>query len=169
MTIVNTLVNWFLQIFNVTYNFTTICQYVDNPWTVIPGWSVGGTTNGSSGSGLFATAGAPFISFQENKYVGTLSGGLFSCGTPTTFTKFYHNYPKTAVYSTLNPSNNWVAQTFGIGGRFTNCYSNLNNLSGYYFPKNHIRSNNAYQLSTIGSISNDPSKPWKFINGSDYK
>jgi hypothetical protein len=130
-----------------------ICNYVDNPWLTIPNWQYGGAQNGSSGSGLFSAG---------NRLFGILSAGEDNCNPDlftnsiNTVTKFRNNYYNAAVKNALNPwqsSGTAGIDIWGMSGREQTCYSNLENLSGFYFPANHVQQENAVVLRSASNAS----------------
>lgn len=146
--IVQVLFGWIWQ--NQT-SITQICNYVDNPWYIVPTWCDGTVESGSSGSGLFA---------NNLQYFATLSGGVFQCSTVdvSTYGKFKNVYTASAVRSVLNPSGKLSLDFVGMPGRRITCFQNLvlpgaSGVSGEYFPSNQYQSDQTIHLQAVDNIT----------------
>lgn len=149
----------------------SICNYVDNPWIVVPVFQYGIVEDGSSGSGIFNF---------ENKVFGVLSGGLSTCNIPMLefYGKLHANYSKKSIKNTLNPSNDLWVDLFGLGERKITSYNNLilpgdaptgapYNVTGQYFPAKHYQANNKIVLQANNNIVT--TQPITIFNGADYE
>jgi hypothetical protein len=148
-TIIDVLFGW---IWGHSFSTQVICNYVDNPWYMVPFWCYGVTEEGSSGSGLFNSS---------NKLIGTLSGGFTLCYFPVAtefYGKFKNNYFNQSVKNILNPSNNLGIDLVGMGSRKVSCYENLDlpgvdGVSGEYYAASHYQSENKIVLQAAGDIN----------------
>lgn len=148
-TIIDVLFGW---IWGNTVSTSVICNYLDNPWLVVPpyGFQYGIVENGSSGSGIYS---------YSNSLFGVLSGSVLGCdaGLATTYGKLHANYSNASIKNTLNPNHNvWVDLT-GLESRKIDCYDNLilpgaEGVSGNYFPASHYQYENEIVLSAINNI-----------------
>ena len=159
-TVIDFLFGW---IWGHSFSTQVICNYVDNPWYVVPSWCNGSIEEGSSGSGLFT---------GNNKLFGILSGNITGCVIqPTTYGKFRGNYYNAAVRNCLNPPNNWWIDNSGMDGRKITCYDNLTlpgvlGVSGEYFPANHYQQENHIELQASNNIKTEGHL--RIYNGADY-
>ena len=124
-----------------------VCNYVDWPMMTV-NWTSGNTLPGSSGASLTR---------NDTRIVGNLSTGWIglSCNSVIrrdNFGKFSNYYNRQSVKNLLNPPNKWGIDQNGIPGRKINCYTNLLNLRGIYFPTNEY---NQYISSQTLSAQNN--------------
>jgi len=143
---------------------SVICNYVDNPWVVVPIWDYGASEGGASGSAIFNSS---------NKVFGVLSGSTEGCtiGT-TTYGKLHANFSNASIKNTLNPQNNSWVDAFGLDERKITKYTDLNlpgaeGVSGHYFPANHYQSENLVTLSAQNTIIT--TQPITVYEGAEYK
>lgn len=114
--VIDFLVGW---IWKRRWSTQVICQYVQIPFVdtryVAFGYNYGTVYEGNSGSGLFG---------GTNRYIGVLSGGpTINCSVANTYYgKFPSFYFRQSIKNTLNPSNKWAVDEFGIDGRYRTCY-----------------------------------------------
>lgn len=142
-----------------------IASYVDVPWYTVE-WCDHGIEVGSSGAPLFD---------PEGRYIGPLSGlGGVPCSgwVPTSIGKFKNAYPFASIKNTLNPSNDFGIDQYGIGGRRIQCYTNLvlpggHQTTAYYFPASHYQSENRITLRAAGGIN--VVAPIKILDGANYE
>lgn len=148
-TVIDVLFGW---IWGNSVSTSLVCNFVDNPWLIVPHWCSGGIENGSSGSGFFNMSG---------KLTGILSGGIFECSSfaaITTYGKFRNNYFRTTVKNTLNPSNELLVDLVGLPARKITCYHDLTlpgvpGVSNQYFPANHYQADNIITLQALNDIT----------------
>jgi V8-like Glu-specific endopeptidase len=163
-TIIDVLFGW---IWGNRVSTSVICNYIDNPWMVVPpfGFQYGIIEDGSSGSPIFS---------QTNKVFGVLSGGeMMGCDVPlvATYGKLHANYSNASIKNTLNPNHNvWVDLT-GLDGRKIDCFDNLelpgaNGVSGNYFPPNHYQYDNETVLRALNNI--ETTQPITIYPDADY-
>lgn len=159
-TIIDILFGW---IWGQQFSFQVLCNYVDNPWYIVPQWCHGGIEGGSSGSGLFN---------GNNRLIGTLSGSLLECSLdPTSYGKLRSNYAHTPVKNTLNPANDLWTDLAGMDERTIDCYPYLVlpgaiGVSGEYFPANHYQQQNHIELKSNSYITTNA--PIHIYAGADY-
>jgi hypothetical protein len=158
--IIDLLFGW---IWGRTASTQVICNYVDNPWMVIPSLSYGAVQKGSSGSGIF----------NGNKdHIGQLSGSLGTCGQYfPTFGKLHSNYYNASVKNTLNPNHDWWIDINGLESRQITCYDNLTlpgayGVSGEYFPAKDYQSDNKMRLQANNTI--ETTQPINIYPDADY-
>jgi len=125
-----------------------ICNYVETPETnfyYIPYWTAGTTEGGSSGSPLFGAL---------NKSIGTLTAGSATCSFHAIdqYNRLGKNYLYPKVKQTMNPSNNFWIDQFGMSGKDILCYDNLS-LNGFYYPARDYQLENIIYLSASNNIT----------------
>lgn len=159
-TIIDFLFGW---LWGHSFSTQVICNYVDNPWMIIPQYQYGIVEPGSSGSGVFNS---------DDDLIGVLSGGLGTCDFPyaETYGKLHANYANAAIKNILNPSHNSLVDLNGMSSRKIYSYDNLllpgDNNNAYYFPANHYQSNNLITLQSRNKI--ETTRPITILSGAEY-
>lgn len=147
------------------FSTSVVCNYIDNPWVVVPVWNIGIVENGSSGSGLYNTNG---------RVIGMLSGSTTTCIFPgvTTYGKLRANYSNATVKRTMNPKKSIGVDLWGMSGQYPNyCDKNLDlpgnvvGSVGRYFPAKAYQSNNNI---TLHAKTINTSAPIIIFDGADY-
>ncbi len=158
-TIIDVLFGW---IWGNEVSTSVICNYVDNPWLIVPDWQYGIVEHGSSGSGLFDSG---------NQLMGVLSGSLATCDIPaiSTYGKFHANFSNASIKNTLNPNHDVWVDMFGMDERKIFIYDNLTlpGVNGYYFPSNHYQLSNKVILRARNKIKT--TEPITVYKGGDYE
>ncbi len=145
-----------LSIFDVNIGIGVVCNIPSLPH-FYTNWDNGTAETGSSGSPVFN---------QNGDLIGILSWSpeasrdffqnVNACQWPASgFGKFGLFFNNASVRDALNPSVDFSVMLFGHGGRTINCYENLDDLNGQYFPAEDYQPDNHIILQSDDKISND--------------
>lgn len=139
----------------------SVCRYIESAYYTVPFWSVGVVEPGSSGSALVNA---------NARIIGALSGGLSNCDFPVAeaFGRLNTAWQASSRFrDALRPnSNDFVT---GIGGRDIECYENLLNLSGNYYPAKDYQPDNFIRLRANNNITTSLTEPLTIKHGANFQ
>jgi Secretion system C-terminal sorting domain len=167
--VVTKIIDGIFRLFGGNKKTEAACRFLEFQTAWVPIFSFGGVEDGSSGSSLIS---------YDDKIIGTLSNTIPSvaCGFQNAhYNKFRVAYYRDEVRTTLNPSNNFWLDQYGMESNITTCFSSLNNLSGEYFAGKDYATNSgivsngrtflrsASTISTSGTVRIHPGADYVFV------
>jgi len=153
--VVTRIIDGIIRLFGGKSTTELVCNFTEIPFCTVT-WRMGSTEPGSSGSALFD---------KDGQIRGVLSHGLAGCviRTPDDFTKFKIAYAIPQIRDALN--GNGIRS---LDGRSLNCYNNLPNLEGNYFPAREYQRENRIYIGSEDRITTSATSPLTIFSGADF-
>jgi hypothetical protein len=164
--VVTTVIDAIFSWLGITINTEVICTYTESPQYSVPFLFDGALEKGSSGSALLNS---------NMRIIGTLAWGFPVDGCiPEAFVNQFGRFNtawlnSSAMRNALNPNGDYIYD--GISGNQIECYDELLNLNGEYYPaidyqqENHITLHANNNITTNGNLTIHSGADFEFLAG----